>query len=175
VADSANRSNSRTAAAAGRAARLDDLDIAILAALQEDGRRPYRSLARELGVPEATVRFRARRLEETGVLRVLGFVDPQKLGHGVSAAILVSVHAGEHRAVVDEIVTWPEVMYASSCNGRVSLIVHVMCADDGALLELMTSRLPALEGIERTETLIELEVHKARYVFPALRNQQSER
>jgi Lrp/AsnC family transcriptional regulator, regulator for asnA, asnC and gidA len=172
VADSANRSDSQAPAAVGRGARLDGLDIAILSALQEDGRRPYRGLARELGVPEATVRFRARRLEETGVLRVLGFVDPHVLGRGVSAAILVSIQASKHRAVVDEIVTWPEVMYASSCNGRTSLMMHVMCEDDGALLELMTNRLSALDGIQRTETLIELEVHKARYVFPGLRNQQ---
>ena len=109
------------------------------------------------------------------MLRVLGFVDPHALGHGVSAAILVTVNASNHRAVVDEIVTWPEVMYASSCNGRVSLLVHVMCEDDGVLLELMTNRLPGLEGIERAETLIELEVHKARYVFPGLQNQQTKR
>ena len=43
----------------GRRPVLDDLDKAIIKALQLDGRRPYAQIGRQLKVPEATVRQRA--------------------------------------------------------------------------------------------------------------------
>ncbi|MFM9125403.1 MAG: Lrp/AsnC family transcriptional regulator, partial [Actinomycetota bacterium] len=43
---------------------LDATDEAILRALQEDGRRSYRSVARDVGVSEGTVRARVRKLEQ---------------------------------------------------------------------------------------------------------------
>ncbi len=37
---------------------LDDMDYAIIDLLREDGRLPYRAIARELGLTETTVRTR---------------------------------------------------------------------------------------------------------------------
>ena len=50
---------------------LDELDYAIINLLREDGRLPYRAIARELGLTEATVRSRVKRLEESGSMRVV--------------------------------------------------------------------------------------------------------
>jgi len=47
------------AVSAPRRPALDNLDKAIIKALQLDGRRPYAQIGRELHVPEATVRQRA--------------------------------------------------------------------------------------------------------------------
>ena len=70
---------------------LDALDRSILAALQLDGRRPFRVIARDLDVSEGTVRTRVRKLEESGVLRILAFVDPLKLGDALIAVLNVRV------------------------------------------------------------------------------------
>ena len=50
---------------------VDDLDRQILRRLQQDGRMPYRQIARELGVSEGTIRGRANRMEELGVLSIV--------------------------------------------------------------------------------------------------------
>ena len=55
-----------------RTARVDAVDRRIVAALQRDGRRPFTSIARDLGISEAAVRQRVARLKETlEVLRLL--------------------------------------------------------------------------------------------------------
>ena len=64
---------------------FDDTDRAILRALQEDGRRSFRAIARGVGVSEGTVRTRVRRIEEAGALRILAFVDPSPWGAFVSS------------------------------------------------------------------------------------------
>ena len=67
--------------------RLDEVDRAILERLEEDGRASYRQIARDVGVSEGTVRSRVGRLQRSGVLRILAFVDPSKLGGAVLALL----------------------------------------------------------------------------------------
>src|SRR5688500_1624212 len=59
----------------------DELDRRIITMLRADGRRSNREIARTLGVPEATVRYRVRRLTEGGVLKITASVDPEHLGY----------------------------------------------------------------------------------------------
>ena len=75
---------------------LDHLDREILRNLQEDGRRAFREIARSLGVSEATVRTRFRRLQDSGILRILAFADPFRLGGSVLALVLLRVQADAH-------------------------------------------------------------------------------
>jgi Lrp/AsnC family transcriptional regulator, regulator for asnA, asnC and gidA len=147
---------------------LDQLDRAIISHLQEDGRRPYRAIARSLGVGEATVRFRATRLQEAGLLRFLALADPFALGYAVQASVLVRVTPTAHGEVARTLSEWPEVMYLSSCTGSADLYMHIICRDHEDLWQLLAERLGSVEGVVGTETFMELHVHKARYVYPGL-------
>ncbi len=148
--------------------RLDRIDQAIVSQLQEDGRRPYRDMARELGVSEGTVRWRVRRLLESEVVRIAAIADPFRLGYRVLASILLRVAPGDLERVVDMLVSWPEVVYVSSCTGRVDIYIQVVCRDHEDLWELLATRIPAIGGVMDTETLMELKVHKLQYVYPAV-------
>lgn len=152
----------------GQPRELDALDRAIISRLQFDGRRPFRAIARELGVAEATVRFRATRLQEEGILRILALADPFRLGYAVQASVLIRVAPAAHQAVAEALKEWPEVMYLSSCAGSADLYMHVICRDHDDLWQLLSERLGVVEGVLGSETLMELHVHKARYVYPGL-------
>jgi Lrp/AsnC family transcriptional regulator for asnA, asnC and gidA len=147
---------------------LDRLDRAIISQLQEDGRRPLRAIARSLGVGEGTVRFRTTRLQEEGILRILALADPFALGYAVQASVLVRVSPTAHARVAETLTGWPEVMYLSSCAGSADLYMHIICRDHDDLWRLLAERLGSVEGVVGTETLMELHVHKARYVYPGL-------
>lgn len=148
--------------------QLDELDRAIVAQLQVDGRRPYRAVARALGVSEGTVRARAARLQEEGVLRILALANPFRLGYAVQASVLIKVTPAVHQQTAETLATWPEVMYLSSCAGSADLYMHVVCRDHDDLWRLLGERLGAIEGVLESETLMELRVHKTRYVYPGL-------
>jgi Lrp/AsnC family transcriptional regulator for asnA, asnC and gidA len=147
---------------------LDDIDRAIIAQLQEDGRRPFRAIARALDVGEGTVRFRTARLQEEGILRILALADPFALGYAVQASVLVRVTPGTHARVAETLTEWPEVMYLSSCAGSADLYMHIICHDHDDLWRLLAERLGSVDGVVGTETFMELRVHKARYVYPGL-------
>ncbi len=60
---------------------LDRIDFGILERLLHDGRVSFLKLARELKVPDTTIHFRIKRLQQLGVLK--GFtarVDPREFG-----------------------------------------------------------------------------------------------
>ena len=141
---------------------LDETDQAILRALQENGRRAYRDIAREVGVSEGTVRSRVRELEHLGALRFLAFVDPMRLGNSVLALMLVRVEGASQTAIVETLASWNETTYVSSLAGRADIYAQIICADSEALGDLIT-RTRALPGVIETETMLELGVHKFTY------------
>ena len=148
------------------APELDRLDQLIVAQLQEDGRSGYREMARSFGVSEGTVRWRVRRLLDSGLLRIVAVANPFRLGYQVVASIFLRVAPTELQHVIDEVVTWPEVLWAASCTGRADVYIHVVCREHEDLWELLGSRIPAIGGVLETETLIELKLHKSHYVYP---------
>lgn len=151
---------------------LDDLDAAIFAQLQRDARRSYRGIAQELGVPEGTVRFRVNRLVRDGVVHLTAIIHPQRLG-GILATLLVRVELPHRQAAIEELRGWPEIMYLSACTGRADLMLQVVTGGLAELNEVLNERLRRIDGIIEVGTLIELEVVKAHYAFPASLRQQT--
>ncbi len=143
---------------------LDRIDREIVRHLQEDGRRSFREIARDINVSEATVRARFRNLQESGILRIVAFADPFRLGHSVLALVFVQVEADTHERVVEAIASWPEVSYVSTLIGSADMFVQVVCRDNEALWELV-SRIRGLGGVRRTETMIEMKVHKFKFLY----------
>ena len=141
---------------------LDALDRAILDRLQQNGRRSYRQIGRDVGVSEGTVRARVRRLEEAGVLSIIAFVDPSRVGPSVLALILIRITTEEHDRLVQALSDLPEATYVSSLVGRADLYTQVICRDNQALWTLV-NQIRSLPGVLETETLLEMEVHKFTY------------
>ena len=142
---------------------LDDLDKAIIKALQLDGRRPYAQIGRELKVPEATVRQRAERLISRGVVQVVGVTDPLAMGFGQPAFIGLHVEASQLDEVADAVASLDEVTYVVVTAGRFDMICEVVCEDNEHLLRVLADQLAAIPGIRSTETMVELRFVKESY------------
>lgn len=70
--------------------QIDDIDLQILAALQENARISFAQLARNVGLSGPAVTERIKRLEDEGV--ITGYhahVNLGKIGYGVSAFIRI--------------------------------------------------------------------------------------
>jgi Lrp/AsnC family transcriptional regulator, regulator for asnA, asnC and gidA len=147
---------------------FDDIDRGVLHALQIDGRRSFRDIGRELGVPEATVRTRVKRLKDRGVLHVIGFIDPMALGYGLLASMLIRVIPSRHEETAKAVSAWPEAMYVSSCAGSADLYVQIFCGTQEQLYNVVSQRMNDLSGIISSELLLEVKIHKAEYVASRL-------
>ena len=60
--------------------KLDDIDIGIVKSLQEDGRKSFRQIARDLNISTPTVQARYQRLVNIGLIKsVSPIIDSTKI------------------------------------------------------------------------------------------------
>jgi Lrp/AsnC family transcriptional regulator for asnA, asnC and gidA len=143
--------------------KLDEVDRGIIGALQADGRRPYSRIAAALGVSESVVRYRAQRLDQAGVLQVVGIADPMRIGFDRMALIGVKVRPGTVDAVCAAITAFPETSYVVAIAGSFDVMVEVVCRDTAHFTELLTRRLHHVDGVVSAESFLVLEIHKMAY------------
>ena len=143
---------------------VDDVDKALIEALQEDGRLPYTKLAVEVGLSEAAVRQRVQRLVEAGVVQIVAVTDPLTLGFRRMAMIGLKVE-GDLRTVANDIAALPEVSYVVVVGGSFDLMMEVVCEDDDHLLTLLNDRVRSIAGVRSTETFTYLKLFKQTYAW----------
>ena len=141
---------------------LDDVSKAIIEQLQQDGRRSYAAIGKEVGLSEAAVRQRVQRLIESGVMQVVAVTDPLELGFARQAMVGIRV-SGPVGPVAEAVATVDEVDYVVVTAGSFDLLVEVVCESDEHLLELISSRLRAIDGVRETETFMYLKLEKQTY------------
>lgn len=140
---------------------LDRLDRGIIAALQVDGRRAYSRIADEVGVSESVIRYRVRRLEDAGILQIVGIADPRRIGFDLMALVGVKVAAGSD--VCDRLGEIPEASYIIATAGSYDLFVEVMCRDTAHFAEVLTDKIQSVDGVIDTESFLVLSIRKMSY------------
>lgn len=139
---------------------MDELDYEILAILQEDGRRPFTEIGKTLQVSEGTIRKRVARLTEDGIIRIIGLVDPHRVGFDAPAIIHVTVAPPHLEEAAQQIAKFPEVSYLLMVAGDYDLMVEVRCQDREHLADLLRNRLQKINGVQRTVTALVLHTYK---------------
>lgn len=143
--------------------RLDEIDRAIIAHLQYDGRMPFTDIAGELDLSEGAVRRRVRQMKEAGILQVVGIVEPQHLGWNAAQMIGITVSAGQVEAVAQAIAQCREVSYLFQATGGFDLFAEVYCRDMAHFVSFLNGKLQQIPGVERTETFMILKMYKLSY------------
>lgn len=138
---------------------LDDLDVALLQALIDDGRQSSRSIARTLDVSEGTIRARMNRLTQAGLVRVVAMVEPVALGMaGVIACVSIRVNRARIDTIRKELGAMAEVVFTAVCVGSSDLSITVTASDPQQLTELISTRVQTIDGVYSTDTLFMVDV-----------------
>lgn len=140
---------------------MDELDSAILAAVQADGRRSNRELAAQLGVAPSTSLERVRALRARGVITgIHAAVDPAALGRPVQAMVTVRLRP-QSRAVIhgfrDFVAALPETQQVFITTGPEDVIVHVAVPTPDALQNFVLDSLTRRKEVAgvRTEVVFD--------------------
>jgi Lrp/AsnC family transcriptional regulator for asnA, asnC and gidA len=140
-------------------ARVDSIDLRILEHLQADGRRSFTAIAKDLGISEANVRQRTKRMVRRGVAQIVAVTDPIELGFGLMANVTIKVKGSGRTEIAERIAAFPEVSYLVLCAGSVDMLAEVVCRDREHLLHL-SEELGRIPGVELGETFMYLRAIK---------------
>lgn len=154
------RSGREKAVSRPRDLEPDALDRQIISLLQADGRCSNREIARQLDVPEATIRYRVRRLTDSGLLRITALVAPEHLGYQLTVVITVQVEAQRVNEVAETLGALDEVMWLVITSGDKDIILTAAFQSQDQLFDFLTDELAVVPGIIRSETAIGLRVVK---------------
>ncbi len=138
--------------------RLDRIDRAIVAALQDDVRRSNKELASQVGLSPSSCLERVRRLRQSGVIRgAWAELDPRALGIQLMAMIAVQLHR-HARSEVDAFrahaLSLPEVVALHHVAGQVDFLIQVAVRDTSHLRNLALDELSSRPEVARLETSI---------------------
>ena len=140
---------------------VDEVDVALLRALQEDGRASYVDLASVVGLSPAGARRRVVRLVESQVVRVGAVV--RHSGQDRQSAMGLGLRlAGEDGDVVAAIAAMPSVIFVARTLGRYDLLVTVRTFSAAQLVETLDV-VRSLPGVNAVDSWAHLEVVKESY------------
>ncbi len=133
--------------------QIDQLNMSIISHLTE-GRKPYKKIAVALGVSENTIKARVRKLEQDGILKIAGYVDPEAmLGHqiiyiGAKLKDMNYVSKGEEVSKLHGVVSVGVV------TGRYDLLITVHLQQGFDLLKFLSEELSKVDRIESIESFM---------------------
>ena len=139
---------------------MDELDRKILMRLNENARKSYRQMAKELHVSMSTVSNRVKAMEKEGVIK--GYVpvlDAHKVGFDLMAMVGVRISRGKLIDVQNKISTYSNVTGVYDITGEWDSIV-IARFRNRTELNTFIKWVVSLEHIERTYTQIVLNVVK---------------
>ena len=136
--------------------KIDEIDMKILALLQEDARQPNNALASQVGIAQSTCLERIRRLREAGVIR--GWhadVDLAAIGRPIRAMVSVRLQPKTTESVRDfqrDLLEAPETLAVSMVSGDDDFIIEIAAADVDAVRDYFLSHISGRSDVADAST-----------------------
>lgn len=147
---------------------LDELDQKIIGVLRRDGRLANTEIGRYLGVSEATVRNRIRRLIDADIIEIAANVNLTRLGYERDVYIGFYCYPGKVMDVAQQLVALQEIRYVAHVTGRYDILAVASIKTQEELVGFLTDSLGKIQGLQRFETMHLLQVPKRDYYHKAV-------
>lgn len=121
-------------------AKLDDIDVSLVRALQRDARTNFADIAREVSVSVDTISKRFKRLGKSGVARgTTLLLNPKSFGYDCVASFAIRVNYPHAEEVVDFVKKTPEVVFCTPSMGRHNIFAIAVLKNVGKLGQVKES------------------------------------
>ena len=149
---------------------LDEVDVHILACLQEDGRVTNADLAKSVGLSPPSVLQRVRALEKAGLIRGYhAILDAERLGLRVTALAMISLSLHQEQPIerfrrsVQEI---PEILDCYHVSGEFDYLLRIVVRDIRSYELLIREKISKIRGVRQIKTSFVLSVPKQTTKLP---------
>lgn len=139
---------------------MDDLDEKILEKLNENARKSYREIARDLNVSLTTVANRIKKLEDGKVIeRYIPVINQEKIGYDLTAIINVKISHGKLLEVQERISKDSHVSGVYDITGEWDSLIIARFKDRRDLNGFIKGVL-SMANVEKTNTQLVLNIVK---------------
>jgi DNA-binding Lrp family transcriptional regulator len=152
------------------AVELDEVDLALLTAVQADARLPQSALGARVGLSAAAVNRRLRRLLDAGIItRTCAVLAPELLGHPLTVVTHVEV-VNEQVDLLDAMehafVSCPQVQQCYYVTGDWDFVLVLLVRDMAEYTRLTRDLFFASNNVKRFKTLVVMKRTKVSLEVP---------
>ncbi len=141
---------------------IDQLDLKIIKLLQQNGRIAYSDIARSIDAPEATIRYRVKRLIDEKIISISAFINTGKIKHENVAYIELETKPDFLDSDINELLAMENISYIASATGEFDIMLEYIYQDNGDLLNFINT-LKQNPNVNRLSSRTILKIHKAQY------------
>jgi Lrp/AsnC family transcriptional regulator for asnA, asnC and gidA len=142
---------------------LDALDRQVIEALGRDARISNRQIASDLGVAEATIRTRIRRLQAAHLIHFTALTDFRIVGSPTLVLFGIDADPRQIPKLAAELSAMPEINCVMVLLGRYDLLATGLFRSMTEVEELSGQSIRPLKGVRRIQTMVSMQQFKYDY------------
>ena len=137
---------------------FDELDMKLLFELTKDGNISVPTLSKKLGINASVLYSRIKRLVRKKLIRKFTIeIDASLLGIGVKATVGINRDPKFKIQINKKLLEISEIISISEVTGRFDMMIQVYAQDLEGLHSVVIEKIGKIEGIQNTETFVELQ------------------
>jgi Lrp/AsnC family transcriptional regulator, regulator for asnA, asnC and gidA len=144
---------------------LDDVNLRIIDILSKDSSTPFVEGAKQIGISDATVHIRVKKLISEGIISKFTIsVDNNLLGYDHLAFIGINIEPGFADEAIAELSNLEEVLEIHGMHGTFDLLLKVRAKDLNQMRDLVEKKIRKLRRILETELMTVLKTRKEEHI-----------
>ena len=145
--------------------KFDEIDIIILGELTQESNISIPKLSEKISINSSVVYSRINRLVRKGFIKKYTLeVDENLLGYPVKAMIGCNISSKQRETILEDIENIEETREIIEITGRFDVLIWISAKSLDDLHELVSKKLPKINGITHTDAFIEMKRHKLNFV-----------
>jgi len=134
------------------------LDLKLIFELTKDANISVPALSKKLGINSSVLYSRIKRLSRKKLIKKFTIeIDHSLLGISVKASVGINRDPKLKTQIHQHLLEIPEVVSISEVTGRFDIIIQVYTQDLEDLHTVVIEKIGKIEGIQNTETFVELQ------------------
>jgi Lrp/AsnC family transcriptional regulator for asnA, asnC and gidA len=145
----------------GHGITLDDVDLQILDILAKDSSTAFVEIAKQIGISDATVHLRVRRLIDEGIIRRFTLsLNNDLLGYDHLAFMGINIKPGFADQITEELSNLEEVLEIHEMHNRLDLFLKIRAKDLNHMRDIVENKIRILPNVLKTELMTVLKTSK---------------
>ena len=134
---------------------IDKIDVKIVDLLMGNGRMNAAEIARQVGdITDRAVRYRIKRMEREGVIRICAIPDPKSIGFSVIADVFIEVESSQILEVAHKLVDMDCIRYVACSIGEKDISAQIIAHNSDEVYSIVTEVIGKVQGVRKTTTSI---------------------
>jgi Lrp/AsnC family transcriptional regulator for asnA, asnC and gidA len=141
--------------------QIDEINLKIINILKKDSSTPFVDVAKRIGVSDATVHMRVKRMIATGIINKFTIsVDNDLLGYDHMAFLGINISPGSADQIISDLLKIEEVLEMHEMHGKFDLLLKIRAKNLTHMRDIVENKVCKIPHILESELMTVLKTEK---------------